>query len=1103
MIVGERLDLPEAAVVDLVGWAAPHTQRIIAAFAALERPLLSAAIWPVVSGGKVRRAALDTLRAWPEVRTSQLTPGRLAEVANAAIIPSALGKARLSRVVVLAFAISRPLAPTVEVLCAWTEAMAAALAKERRWSPSRWRGFYDDVVALFAAAGAKLGALEGKKILVGADKKMLIATAKGIAKAPPVFVRVKTGKGRRGDGPPNPPASLARKFKFVHESIHLGESTHRAFEKAGLLRRYDPLEVLGGITGALGAKPTDLQRREALVWSFKVWRAGGGKLVEDALRGAGCSCRRSAAGTRLGRRSPRPPGDHLGRTLEQYLHEATPHSPDCARERERLLVSFADWPRASSDDRKEDWLRFLTLLGLTDGLQPITGAIRQVGTPSDFWQPLFKAGKAEVGLDARWSARARRTSLENPQTDYHLKGEVWRLPGQIEHTALPQSAKEALSDLIVAYLRERADCHFTFTVEHWRGWNRAELPTPLAVFLQDGAWVASVRRDEIAFAAPSASWSTTAARQIPPRFVARFTAEMGSRATLPAILFDPRLGLRDWSSVSTAPQRLASLAEALDDLSAAERRDLRDQLRRAWGDIAEARLALPPSLSLVIERSGGLERCPPDAKGKPIVYVTSERQGFAARALADRGEAVLDIGESDAGAVRELLDATGMFSARLADAGDVRLVVDGDDFEVNPADPLLVSGDLGWLGDAAIIAHEYLGDALELRTLPPDELERRLRQVRLRRCGRFALVIGGHEVPARGDDRVQPVAHPKSPTLVVRGGGDLDINLLIEAAPALTRLMGARRNTLEQMLARLVRESFAGGASGPTEEQYARAIRRDVAIVREHFAATLGGVERRVRALQPVVAHLRSFDAAARLSDRYERVGPSFDLRAWLVDTLGADLADQCLAAVEETDDQAVVRRRMGFEFAAYGKTLAALGYPALNDEADFRRLFQVFLAKLRPALVDRVRRRFIGAWRDGKDLGDYVALRGLDFIAFDPRWVAEREALDPEFVATQADAAVERALGPDDISQALPDLETTAAANRKLAASRHGRLAGLGLAWCRKAKRDRPALMDAGDPQPLVRALDAAGLLDFEALKADSLPPCTRGSALGPRTCR
>jgi hypothetical protein len=53
----------------------------------------------------------------------------------------------------------------------------------------------------------------------------------------------------------------------------------------------------------------------------------------------------------------------------------------------------------------------------------------------------------------------------------------------------------------------------------------------------------------------------------------------------------------------------ASLAEALVDLSAAERRDLLDQLRRAWSDVAEARLALPASLPLLIERGGGLEVC--------------------------------------------------------------------------------------------------------------------------------------------------------------------------------------------------------------------------------------------------------------------------------------------------------------------------------------------------------------------------------------------------------------------------------------------------------------------------------------------------------------
>ncbi|WP_206453806.1 sacsin N-terminal ATP-binding-like domain-containing protein [Aurantimonas marina] len=1092
-IVDGNLDLPETAAVDLASWSAPHMQKIIAAFAGMGRPLTSAAIWPVVSDGDAKWAGFDTLYSWPDIRTRHLTPLRLAEIAGANILLPALGEERIARAKALASMVSLPLAPTEQVLCEWTETVAEHLTGDRRWSPSRWRSFYEDIVTLFAVAGTRLASLEGKKIFIDNDGKPLVATAKGVAAAPPVFVRVKTAKGRRGDGPPSPPPSLARKFRFLHERIELGDAIQRGFEKAGLLRRYDPVEILGGIKGALGDTPTELQRREALLWSFKVWRAGGGKPVEDALRGASIFLPTLGGWHHASEALPSSTWTPLGRTLEQYLHEAGPHSPDCAGQRERLLVSFAEWPRASSDDRKEDWFRFLVLLGLSDGLKPIAGDIRRVGTPSGYWNHVFSSGKEALGLNARWTARMRDTFLENPQTDYHLRGEIWRLPGQLEHSVLPQTAKECLSELVVAYVREQGVRDFTFSVEHWRGWNKVEAPTPLAVFLHDAPWVANLRRDDVAFAPPEASWSTTAARQIPPRFVARFAAEPGSRASLPATLFDTRIGLRDWSAQQFAPQRLASLADALDDLSAAERRDLRDQLRRAWGDVAEAKLILPTTLPLVIERSGGLEICAPDAQARPVVHVTSERQGFAARALADRGEAVLDVGEADAEVLRNLIEATGVFSARLADAGDVRLVIDGADFEVDAGDSLLVTGSLAWLADAAVFAHEYLGDALELRTLPPDELERRLRQVRLRRCGRFVLVIADHEVPARGDDRVQPVAHAKWPTLVVVGGGDLDLDLLIEAAPALTKLMGARRNTLEQMLGRLMREGFVGGATGPSEEQYARAIRRDVAIVRDHFAATRGGIERRVHALVPVIAHIASRVAAERLIERYDRLGSSLNLRAWLAGELGPELAEQCLAAVEDIDDQVMIRRRMNFDFAAYGLTLAALGYPPLNDEADFYRLFQVYLAELRPALLDRLRRRYASTWHQGLDLADYVALRRLEFISFDPAWPQQLETLDRETVVARVSTAADASLGPDDPSVTIPDLEPTSASNRKLIHTRHSRLAGLIRAWCRKNGRDRPSLMDAADPQPLVRVLDGAGYLDFEILKTGMLPALYR----------
>ena len=272
-----------------------------------------------------------------------------------------------------------------------------------------------------------------------------------------------------------------------------------------------------------------------------------------------------------------------------------------------------------------------------------------------------------------------------------------------------------------------------------------------------------------------------------------------------------------------------------------------------------------------------------------------------------------------------------------------------------------------------------------------------------------------------------------------------------------------------------------------------RAIRRYVAIVKDHFAATRGGVERRVRALPPVVAQLRGLDAATQLSERHDRLGPALPLRSWLIELLGEPLADQCLAAVEDTDDQAVIRRRMVFDFAQYGTTLATLGYPPLNDPEHFRRLFQVFLAELRPGLLDRIRHRYLSAWRAGEDLASYVASRRLEFIAFDPRWPLQLEALERDIVTAHATAAVTAAIGSDDGLRSLPELEPTAAANRKLVAARHAKLTGLVRAWCRKAQVERPELMGSTDPQQVVRALDQAGLLDFDLLKSEGLPALYR----------
>lgn len=1088
-IVDDQLPLPENATIDLAAWSGPHMQRIIAAFEALKRPLAHAAIWPLVAGGSSRWSSFSTLYAWPDVRTAQLTPTRLAMVAHAHILSTGLGEARLAHVRALASAVSLPLTPSNETLCGWIDALAAHLVQTRRQTGARWRDFYDDVVALFSATPASLASLVGTRFLLGVDSRLLLATAEGLDGAPPVFHRARRERGRRGEGPPSPPSAVTRKFRFLSERVEVSEATLRAFEKAGLLRRYDPLEALAGLKGALGEIATDVQRREALIWAFRVWRNAGGRSTEDALRHAKLFVPCLGGWRPAEDASLSSSWSTVGRILEQYLFEGAPHSSDCQSARDALLIDFGDWPRGGVDHRREHWLRFLEIIEVKDGLQPIAGSLHRNGTPNGYWNALFRSGNEKLGLDAHWIKHAQKTKLAYPQTEYRLSGEVWRLPGQLEHSALPASAREAFSDLLVAYLRGQGDAHFVFSVIHVRGFEQVELPTPLQIFLREGEWVASVRRDEITFSNPRASWSTTVLRQVPPRFVPRFGAEASARAGFPPLLFDERIGLRDWAASSTAPDRLASLAAALTDLSAAERRDLRDQLRRAWSDIADRQCALPPSLELVIERAGALELCLPNAENPPTVYVTGERQGFAARALADAGEAVLDVGDADGMLICNLLASTGNYAPRPVDSGDVQLLVDGSAFEPVPEDPLLVAGGPTWLTDVAVLAHEYLGDPLELRTLSPEEFDRRLRQIRLRRCSRFALIVASQVKSVRGNERVQAVPHARIPTLLVIGDDPIGIDLLLDASPALTKLVGSRRNTLETMLSRLARIGFSGGAAGPSEEMLARAIRQDVGIVRDHFAAARGGLERRLGVLLPVVAFLKGRDAADRLSDRHARLGPALRLREWLLSELDGEFVDKLLALVDETADQKTIRERLGFDFAAYGRVLADLGYPPLNDEADFRRLFAVFLAEIRPSLLDRLRRRFAPVWRSGGDLTEYVALRRLEFIAFDASWPLEREDIDLAFVSSHALAAIEARLGPEDLSVALAQLDAVAAANRKLLIAQYARLSSITRAWCRKAEIPRPPLTDSADPQPLLRALDEAGLIDFEVLKAADLP--------------
>ena len=118
-----------------------------------------------------------------------------------------------------------------------------------------------------------------------------------------------------------------------------------------------------------------------------------------------------------------------------------------------------------------------------------------------------------------------------------------------------------------------------------------------------------------------------------------------------------------------------------------------------------------------------------------------------------------------------------------------------------------------------------------------------------------------------------------------------------------------------------------------------------------------------------------------------------------------------------------------------------------------------------------------------------YLEHKSLDFIAFDSNWVITLEELDRVFVERYVYNRADLELGPDQDAGDLDEIKRLTSANQKTAQAAHPRMASLVRAWCRKNAVERPQMMDPSDAQPLVRALEGSGLLDFERFLPDQLP--------------
>ena len=1104
-IVEHNLPITPQAVFDLFAWTGKHARKLDDALDEMGSALDKAAVIPVIAEqGSKKWANISQVSIWPEGKFAVLRDRDVVRHVGTRLVSKDLDSRRMQRLKEVARRTNQTLTPSSEMLADWLEAFARSLLA-RKAATRTWSSFYNDLPKVFEACSANLERLDGKEIFLDRTGKLRLAGGLNEVTQSGVYARYDLPKGKRKKGGvPLPPASLARRYRFLDERIKLKRETLDALIKAGLLREYNPVEALAGLKSALRNKANDNRRKEALIWAFQVWRAVNESMDEElheaelhvptlsSWQPANCAVFSSS-------------WTPIGRKLENYLVEAAEVSVDCRNARDFMLIGQQKWP-IQVQNAKQHWIRFLKIIGVADGLRPVPANIRRKGPPINLWDAVLRYGKTSEGLDKDWCTEVASVSFNHPYTeDYRMKGEAWRLPGQIEHATLQESAKEAFCALIFEHLKVHRVRYFQFEVGRFeryyqREWDLRVLPSPLATFLRAKAWIAASTLDGIAFRRPRECWASRVSRGGPPSFIDRVpetVADFSESGELVEFAFGEALGLRDWQNQETAVDRLRDLSSVVASLASKGRLTTRNENQRAWHDIVETGALLPPDLQLIVTSRGQLEVICGTPERPAKIFVTEDAQRFEARILSANGQPVLDAGPTSTDRIAELLEETGAFVPRRLDGTGVRLLVDREPFGPRSSDPLLTSLGLDWLPDVIVIGHEFLGEQLE-RGIQSSTINRQIRAIRVRRCEAITLVVDDEEVSPSEILSWYAFEHETLPTLILTYELSLNwMTLAGQLSGGLSRLIDSRLRSCSLLLTRLALFRTSDALEAPSDEVLAKSLDCDVQTVRDHRAALRTDLEHVLHLLVPVVAYFSDDELSQQLLHEAGRESAKFDVLKWLQLHLNSVeyAPERLIEACEQAANYTELRRELELDYERFNHVLLALGEAALSNEADLRQLYDAYLVQMRPKILDRLRRHHAADYQNGNDLTDYVERKGLSFLAFNVEWVLTQETLEIELVEAHVSELLSDTLGQD-VSLSLPSLNRTVKANRKVVREFVAGALPVLQVWCTHSDVSLPEPWTQAEAQAVARYLENKGLLDFEAVEAKSIPAlCRRGT--------
>lgn len=1056
-----KTDLPPRCVVDFAAWAPIELARLAIAFQKRGVPILMAEVWPTTAGAWKR---LGHVFSWPSGNFKVFTSARATKAGAAQIISSKLATDRVEAVDALARGFQTSCTPPPEMTASWAEIVAASLPASPK--DDRWGKLYADLLRAFGSHG--LGALVGRKILLDRNSN-LVAAGKD------VYARHESGRRRKGDGPPLPPAALARKLTILADEITVRD-TAVAFEGAELWQPYDATEILERLPTLFTERQADGRREAALLWAFDVWRhdAAGAARV---LRAADVH-----VPTRHGWRSAAAASfsqtwTDAGADLNLYLAEAGAACPECAAAAAALLVDITAWP-GDAEGLKPDWIRFLIAAGVSDGLIPVPAKIPEGPLAGATWSYHFRSGRYP-DLDRTWLSNAGFVEPHHPQTYYWRKGAAWKLPGQAIVERLSDDARRRFAALAVRHLQSHGWRHMTFSLHRrdrdQRHHDLQTYYTPLATFLASAPWFPMESASALKFLPVAEGWLITE-RRSEPKFVPQSTEEIAvllskDDAAITILESEP-FRLNVWKTKNSAPQRLQALADVCESVTQHERPLLRKLYEHAWKDLLELNLDLVEDAALIVERPPGFGRLN-GSKEEASVYLRDSSSSELARLLIDTGSPVLVINlDVLSKSIQAKIDATGTLKALLVEDAGVGLLVDGEAFRPSSESPPILDA-APWLAEALLLGHEFGADGFE-RNVNLSHIQERLRKLRLREAKTILLTseTGSEQAMDRYLHR-----DDSRPTLLVNG--TFNSHQLVESAKLISAYLHSNLHTFEMLLVRLVLNLERDQdlrALAPSERQYAAAAQAPLEAVRDYLAAFRNDDAIRVDILIPLVAYFSNAVSAREVGVRLlgERMSK---WQAALAAVIPAEVAERLLAETETTLDLFTLMRELGLEYARLNGCLLELGRPSLVSEADLRRQFEVWKSDLRSQLLDRLRHHFQIRFDDPKAFAPYAGMRDLGFITYDATWSESKQTIERGDVLGRAnDALKSMGISLHEPDGKLPPVDPLRLANRKVIAHVSELVRRvLGAVGVQSLHE-----IWSGGPGDVAAALDRAGLLDF-----------------------